>query len=85
MTAAFAAFPNGGLAVRPRGILSVTDADGVTVFEDIPRADRVISPEAAYQMVSILADVVSRCTGTAAGQWGIRAPIGGKTGTSDDF
>ncbi len=33
LTAAFAAFPNGGLAVRPRGILSVTDADGVTVFE----------------------------------------------------
>ncbi len=85
LTAAFAAFPNGGVAVRPRGILSVTDADGVTVFEDTPKADRVISPEAAYQMVSMLADVVDRGTGTAAKQWGIRAPIGGKTGTTDDF
>ena len=85
LTAAFAAFPNGGLAVRPRGILSVTDADGVTVFEDTPRAERVISPEVAYQMVSMLADVVDRGTGTAARQWGIRAPIGGKTGTTDDF
>jgi penicillin-binding protein 1A len=85
LTAAFAAFPNGGLAVRPRGILSVTDADGVTVFEDTPKADRVISPDTAYQMVSMLADVVDRGTGTAAKQWGIRAPIGGKTGTTDDF
>jgi 1A family penicillin-binding protein len=85
LTAAFAVFPNGGLAVRPRGILSVTDADGVTVFEDTPQADRAISPEAAYQMVSMLADVVDRGTGTAAKQWGIAAPIGGKTGTTDDF
>ena len=85
LTAAFAAFPNGGLAVRPRGILSVTDADGVTVFEDIPRAERVIAQETAYQMVSMLADVIDRGTGTAVRQWGIRAPIGGKTGTTNDF
>jgi penicillin-binding protein 1A len=85
LTAAFAAFPNGGLAVRPRGILSVTDADGVTVFEDTPKAERVIAPETAYQMVSMLADVIDRGTGTAARQWGIRAPIGGKTGTTNDF
>ena len=85
LTAAFAAFPNGGLAVRPRGILGVTDADGVTVFEDTSKADRVISPDTAYQMVSMLADVVDRGTGTAAKQWGITAPIGGKTGTTDDF
>jgi 1A family penicillin-binding protein len=85
LTAAFAAFPNGGLAVRPRGILSVTDADGVTVFEDTPKAERVIAPETAYQMVSMLADVVDRGTATAARQWGIRAPIGGKTGTTNDF
>ena len=85
LTAAFATFPNGGLAVRPRGIVSVTDADGVTVFEDVPKPERVISPETAYQMVSMLADVVDRGTATAARQWGIRAPIGGKTGTTDDF
>jgi 1A family penicillin-binding protein len=85
LTAAFAAFPNGGLAVRPRGILSVTDADGVTVFEDTPKAERAIAPETAYQIVSMLADVVDRGTGTAARQWGIRAPIGGKTGTTNNF
>ena len=85
LTAAFAAFPNGGLAVRPHGIVRVSDADGVTVFEDTPAPERVISPEVAYQMVSMLADVVDRGTATAARQWGVRAPIGGKTGTTDDF
>jgi len=85
LTGAFAAFPNGGLAVRPHGILRVTDADGVTVFEEPPRPERVISPETAYQMVSMLQDVVDRGTGTAARQWGIRTAIGGKTGTTDDF
>jgi penicillin-binding protein 1A len=85
LTAAFAAFPNGGFAVRPHGIVRVSDADGVTVFEDTPAPERVISPEVAYQMVSMLADVVDRGTATAARQWGVRAPIGGKTGTTDDF
>ena len=85
LTAAFATFPNGGLAVRPHGILRVTDADGVTVFEDAPQPQRVISPQAAFQMVSMLEDVIDRGTGTAARQWGIRTAIGGKTGTTDDF
>ena len=85
MTAAFAAFANGGIAVRPRGIVRVTDADGVAVFEDAGTAERILSPETAYQMVSMLADVVDHGTGSAARQWGIRTPIGGKTGTTNDF
>ena len=85
ITAAFAVFANGGMAVRPRGIVRVTDADGVAVFEEAVRADRVLSPETAYQMVSMLADVVDHGTGSGARQWGIRTPIGGKTGTTNDF
>ena len=85
LTAAFAVFPNGGLAVTPRGILRVVDADGDTVEEQPAASERVLSPETAYQMVSMLADVMDRGTGSAARQWGIRAPVGGKTGTTDDF
>jgi penicillin-binding protein 1A len=33
----------------------------------------------------MLADVVDRGTGVAARQSGVRSPIGGKTGTTDDF
>ena len=85
MTAAFAIFPNGGNAVRPRGILRVVDADGATVLEDPGHTERVISPETAFQMVSMLADVIDRGTGAPARQMGVRGPAGGKTGTTDDF
>jgi 1A family penicillin-binding protein len=85
LTAAFATFPNGGLAVRPHGITRVTDADGGTVLQDEGVGERVLSPETAFQMVSMLTDVMERGTGSAARQWGVRVPVGGKTGTTDDF
>ncbi len=85
LTAAFAVFPNGGFAVRPRGLVRVLDADGTVVMDNEVVTARVISPEAAYQMVSMLSDVLDRGTGAAARSWGVRFPSGGKTGTTDDF
>jgi penicillin-binding protein 1A len=85
LTAAFAAFPNGGFAVRPRAIVRVVDADGGSAMDQAVARDRVISPESAFQMVSMLQDVMDQGTGAAARQWGVRVPIGGKTGTTNDF
>jgi penicillin-binding protein 1A len=85
ITSAFAVFPNGGVAVRPRDLLRVRDAGGGTAFEQRVHTDRVISPEAAYQMVSMLEDAIDRGTGAPARQLGIRFPIGGKTGTTNEF
>jgi 1A family penicillin-binding protein len=85
MTAAFAMFPNGGLAVRPRAIVRVADADGGTAFTGAIESERVISPEVAFQMVTMLEDVVDRGTGRPVRQLGVRFPVGGKTGTTDDF
>jgi penicillin-binding protein 1A len=85
ITAAFAVFPNGGMRVQPRDITSVRDAGGSSAFETRIRGDRVIEPEVAYQMVSMLGDAVDRGTGAPARQAGIRFPIGGKTGTTNEF
>jgi penicillin-binding protein 1A len=85
LTTAFAVFPNGGLAVRPRGIARVVDADGAVAFDQHVHAERVISAETAYQMVAMLSDVLDRGTGAAARRWGVQFPAGGKTGTTDDF
>ena len=85
LTTAFAIFPNGGLAVRPRAIVRVIDADGGSAFENPSRSERVLSPPTAFQMVSMLEDVIERGTGASARGWGIRFPAGGKTGTTDDF
>lgn len=85
ITAAYSVFPNGGLVVRPRDIIRVRDADGVAVMRQPVETERVLSPEVAYQMVSLLADAVDRGTGASARQLGVRFDVGGKTGTTNDF
>jgi len=85
LTVAFAAFPNGGYAVRPRAIRTVINADGApALVRDVQRG-RVISEQTAFQMVSILEDVLDRGTASAARSWGVSFPAGGKTGTTNDF
>ena len=85
LTAAFAMFPNGGFAVRPRAMVRVLDADGGTVYDNPSHTEPVISPETAFQMVSMMEDVIERGTASRAREMGIRFPAGGKTGTTDDF
>jgi membrane carboxypeptidase/penicillin-binding protein len=85
LTAAFAMFANGGFAVRPRGIVRVVDADGGTAFENPMQTEAVLSPQVAFQMVSMLSDVVDRGTASAARSWGVTFPAGGKTGTTNEF
>jgi penicillin-binding protein 1A len=85
LTAAFAIFPNGGLAVDPRGIVRVVDADGGLAMDRPVRAERVLSEPSAYQMTAMLVDVLDRGTGAAARRWGVQFPAGGKTGTTNEF
>jgi penicillin-binding protein 1A len=86
LTAAYAAFPNGGLAVRPRAIEQVTDADGSVAWDNPARQDRVISDAVAFQMTSMMEDVLDRGTGASARTtYGVRFAAAGKTGTTDDF
>jgi 1A family penicillin-binding protein len=85
LTAAYAAFANGGFAVTPRAIVRVLDDDGDVVLDDPGRRERALSPEVAYQMVSMMRDVVDRGTATSVRAWGVRFPVGAKTGTTNDF
>jgi 1A family penicillin-binding protein len=85
LTASYAAFANGGDVVRPRAILRVLDQDGDVVSGEPVRRERVLSPEVAYQMVTLMQDVVTRGTGSAVQAWGVRAPVAGKTGTTNEY
>jgi membrane peptidoglycan carboxypeptidase len=85
LTAAYTMFPGGGEVARPRGIVSVFDASGSDVFDQPVQRERVISEPAAFQMLTMLRDVVERGTGSPARALGVRGPIGGKTGTTDDY
>jgi 1A family penicillin-binding protein len=85
LTTAFAVFPNGGYAVEPRDITRVVDADGATAATRAVVRTQVLSPEVAFQMVSMLEDVIGRGTGASARRLGVRGAVGGKTGTTNDF
>ena len=85
LTAAFAAFPNGGHGIRPRSIIRVVNSDGETAMQVDVHRERVISDQSAFQMVAMLGDVMDRGTGASARNAGIRFPVGGKTGTTNDF
>jgi penicillin-binding protein 1A len=84
LTTAYAVFPNGGYAVRAHGITSVLDAHGSEAYDHDDRHQRVISEQTAFQMVSLMRDVLDRGTGSAARLRGVTFPSGGKTGTTND-
>ncbi len=103
LTAAYAAFPNGGRRVKPFLIERIQDRRGRAVFkrdrrqcwkcaapqweeqkepEFLETRDQIISPQTAYQLISLMEGVVSRGTGRTARLKG--RPIAGKTGTTDE-
>ncbi|PYR21580.1 MAG: hypothetical protein DMF95_09765 [Acidobacteria bacterium] len=85
LTAAYTMFPGEGQVARPRGIVSVFDAGGSQVFDKPVEREQLITPQVAFQMTSMLRDVIERGTGTAARALGVRGPVAGKTGTTDDY
>jgi penicillin-binding protein 1A len=85
LTSAYSIFPGGGERVTPRGIISVFDAGGVQVLDRPVERTRIVSPEVAFQMTSMLRDVIERGTGSAARALGAHGPMAGKTGTTDEY
>jgi 1A family penicillin-binding protein len=84
LTAAFAVFPNSGYRVRPRGIVSVVNANGSTVHQVHIERDKILSEQVSFQMITMLQDVVLRGTGAGARGQGVRGAVGGKTGTTSE-
>ena len=85
LTTAYTMFPEGGEVVEPRGILDVLDADGTSVFAPSIERRRVVSDAVAFQTLSMLRDVIDRGTANGARAAGVAGPVGGKTGTTDDY
>ncbi len=82
-TAAYSVFPNDGVRVAPRYITRVTDYEGRVLEEDFPEVKDVVSQRTARIMTSMLHEVVLHGTGIAASK--LPFPVGGKTGTTNDF
>lgn len=85
MSAAYAAFANGGYAVQPMLIRRVEDTDGQVLADESPHLTRVLSPGTSFMMASMLSDVISFGTAWPARRLGFTLPAGGKTGTTNEF
>jgi penicillin-binding protein 1A len=79
----FSVFPNDGIRIQPHYIRKVTQADGTPLEEPPPQVTEVISVETARTMMQFLQAVTHFGTGAAAAQ--LKHPLGGKTGTTNDF
>lgn len=83
ITSAYSVFPNQGVRMVPYAVGTVRDRDGNLLEENRPRPQEVIRADTAFIMTSLLEGVIDR--GTAARAAAIPWPLGGKTGTVDDF
>jgi membrane carboxypeptidase/penicillin-binding protein len=84
LTAAYAVFPGKGYRVRPRGVVSIEDADGDEVEHVHIERQQVLSEQVAYQMVSMLEDVTRRGTAASLQRQGLTMEVAGKTGTTNE-
>jgi penicillin-binding protein 1A len=80
---AYSVFPNDGIRIEPHFIRRVTEADGLPLKEREPTVKEVISVDTARMMMQLLRAVVTQGTGSAALQ--LHHPLGGKTGTTNDY
>jgi 1A family penicillin-binding protein len=85
LTAAYAVFPTLGMRVKPRGLVSVIDAGGNTVHRVHMEREQLLPEPVAFQMLTMLQDVIDRGTGAAARRLGVAGSVGGKTGTTNDY
>ena len=82
-TSAYSVFPDDGVRMVPHFIRKVEDYDGRILEEDYPDVKDVISSRTARIMTAMLEGVVQHGTAVAASR--IKAPLAGKTGTTNDF
>jgi len=83
MVGAYTVFPNLGVRVKPYLIRSITDLDNREIERNRPDRKRVIDPDTAFVVNYLMQGVVKHGSGRLARN--LKAPIGGKTGTTNDY
>jgi penicillin-binding protein 1B len=80
----YTVFANGGVRADPLYIDRVVNATGGALERSAIHTQPVLDPRVAYQVTSILEDVLDRGTGASVRARGFKGPAAGKTGTSRD-
>ena len=83
MVSAYTAFPNKGIRVAQLFVTRIEDNDGNVLATFAPEMQEVISVSSAYKMLVMLRAVVNEGTGGRVRRLGVKADMGGKTGTTN--
>jgi len=83
MVSAYTAFPNKGIRVAPLFVTRIEDNDGNVLATFAPDMQEVISVSSAYKMLVMLRAVINEGTGGRVRRLGVKADMGGKTGTTN--
>lgn len=82
---AYAPFANGGFRVTPRLVKRIESREGKVLWAgETAQLQRVISPDNAYELTSMLRAAVDYGTGRPVRDYGAKGMIAGKTGTTND-
>ena len=85
MVDAYTTFPNKGIRVEPLMVTRIEDNNGNILATFTPQTHEVISETTSYKMIYMLRNVMDHGTGVRARfRYGLKAPMGGKTGTSQN-
>lgn len=85
MVDAYTTFVNKGIRTEPLYVTRIEDNNGNVLARFAPLTHEIISETTSYKMIQMLQDVVDRGTGVRVRyKYGIKAPMGGKTGTTNN-
>jgi len=84
VAAAYTVFANGGTRAEPMFIDRVVSSEGTTLETGAVKTRLALDPRVAYQVTSILEDVIDHGTGASVRARGFSGPAAGKTGTARD-
>ena len=85
MVDAYTTFPNKGIRVAPMYVTRIEDNNGNVLATFVPKTHEIINETTSYKMIYMLQNVMDHGTGVRARfRYGLKAPMGGKTGTSQN-
>ena len=85
MVDAYTTFANKGIRTEPLYVTHIEDNKGNVIGTFTPRTHEIISETTAYKMIYMLREVLDHGTGVRVRfKYGIKSPMGGKTGTTNN-
>jgi penicillin-binding protein 1A len=85
VTAAYTAFPSGGVRREPYLIERIDDKQGRVLYQAHPLQRQTLKPAISWMTAETLEGVLSRGTAASAKSLGLDRTAAGKTGTTDDY